>query len=292
MNKIECSIYDDAAALDSLVENRRAKYAEDLVNYAEQIKAAYLQYDSVGGNAYRISGVALSSKAGEALEYYYANPTKELAHIDKIRADHRHLPCAMCGSFHSETLDHIMPKSLDKAFSLYSKNLVPACKCNTDRGDVLFGVLPGERVLHPYFDDCLRDRLITARFTDLDTIPITHVELSVSPAHSQYRAISFHFRSIVLKTGIGDYAARRFNQLCRRPGLIIPSLKSEDPESEVALGQAISDERDRMDELHEAKNNWDSVFLSGLLTAPVISWLYQRMKVPGRRINGALGEYL
>lgn len=292
MNKIECSIYDDAAALDSLLENRRAKYAEDLVGYGEQIKAAYLQYESGGGNAYRISGVALSSEAGKALEYYYANPTKELAYIDKIRAEHRHLPCAMCGSFHSETLDHIMPKSLDKAFSIYSKNLVPACKCNTDRGDVLFGVLPGERVLHPYFDGCLRERLISTRFTDLDTIPITHVELSISLEHPHYRAISFHFRSIVLKTGIRDHAARRFNQLCRKPGLVIPPFARENPESEIALEQAILDERNRMDDLHEGKNNWESVFLSGLLAAPVIAWLYRRMTLPGRRINGALVEYL
>jgi len=36
---------------------------------------------------------------------------------------------------------------------------VPACKCNSKRSTLLIGPNPGERILHPYYDDVLGERL-------------------------------------------------------------------------------------------------------------------------------------
>lgn len=75
------------------------------------------------------------------------------------------LPCPMCGSLHSGTLDHIFPQSDYPEFAVFSRNLVPACKCNSKRQNDLLGDGQGERILHPYYDVCLGERLLSARCT-------------------------------------------------------------------------------------------------------------------------------
>jgi len=45
------------------------------------------------------------------------------------------------------------------AFAIFGRNLVPACKCNSKRSTLLIGPNPGERILHPYYDDVLGERL-------------------------------------------------------------------------------------------------------------------------------------
>jgi hypothetical protein len=48
------------------------------------------------------------------------------------------------------------------------------------------------------------------------------------------------------------------------------------------------DERNLLDESHGSKNNWESVFITGLLEDAVSTWLYDRMLEPGRLPDGAL----
>ena len=166
MNRLDPPDYfDDAAALDALALNQRLKCYPQLAAQAPAIKAGYVQYVAVNGDAHSVANVVLPDPIKAQLKALYASPSKELPHIDRIREESDANCCPMCGSFHSGTLDHLLPKTDYPVFAIFGRNLVPACKCNSKRTDQLTGA-PNERILHPYFDDVLRERLFVARFED------------------------------------------------------------------------------------------------------------------------------
>lgn len=44
----------------------------------------------------------------------------------------------------------------------------------------------------------------------------------------------------------------------------------------------LEEERASLDELHKGKNNWNSIFISGLLDPPVTAWIAAKLAAPGR----------
>jgi hypothetical protein len=188
---------------------------------------------------------------------------------------------------HRGTLDHYLPKNGYPIFSVFSLNLVPACKCNSKRKETLTGPNPNERLLHPYFDDCLGQRLIKAKFEDLGKVPRVTIVLTVPPTHPDYPAIAFHFREIVQKTALRGYVADRWSNLCRKPSLAVRALERNIGDS-AELQRELQKELNLLDDQYRGKNNWNSVFVSGLLDPTVMEWLLQRLSSAGRQPNAPL----
>ncbi len=287
MNKIPRPTYDDHAALQNLANNPRAGSYPVLQSAVAAILQGYTQYDAAHGNAYTVVPVGVSPAVKTHLKAHYKKPPKDLEHITTLREATEYLTCPMCGSFHRGTLDHLLPQSSHAAFVVFSLNLVPACKCNSKRQEVLTGPNANERILHPYFDDCLAERLIAAHFEDLGPVPRVGLRLLVNNTHPEYTAINFHVSSIVERTAIKGYLRDKWIDLCRKPSLAVRAFK-QNPPTLVALRDALNEELDMLDDRHRGKNNWDSIFVSGLLDPLVSQWIFQQMHANGRLPNDPL----
>lgn len=287
MNKIPRPAFDDRAALQNLANNQKVRSYPHILRAIATIQQGYQQYEGARGNAFAVAPVGIPPAVETYLKAHYKTPPKELKHITTLRNATEHLACPMCGSFHRGTLDHLLPQGGYAAFAVFSLNLVPACKCNSKRQETLIGPNANERILHPYFDDCLAERLFEAHFEDLGPVPRVGLRLCVDNTHPEYAAIAFHFRSIVERTAITGYLRDRWIDLCRKPSLVVRSLKRNAP-TLGALREILEEELDMLDDQHRGKNNWNSTFVAGLLDRNVLLWLFQRMYTPGRLPNGPL----
>lgn len=287
MNKIQLPAYDDAGAFVSLSNNHRLGSYPFLKGLVGSVQASYTQYLGVNGLPALVQNPPVSAAVANFLKGHYKSPPKDLAYITKMRESTEHLTCPMCGSMHSGTLDHYLPKSGFPNFSVFSMNLIPACNCNSKRKETLTGTNAHERVLHPYFDACLGERLVRANFDDLGDVPRVSIVLMISNTHPNYPAISFHVQSIVQKSAIQNYQADRWSSLFRKPGLVIHAFKNN-VATQVEVENILEQERESLDDLHKGKNNWNSIFVSGLLQPPVVTWLTARLSAPDRQPNSAL----
>ncbi|WBO22725.1 hypothetical protein [Sphingomonas abietis] len=287
MKKLAPPTYDDNAALDSLGSNKRLDSYPRLLHHLPKLKAGYAHYVAANGNVSAVQPVTISKVTARFLRGYYGSPPAALSYITTMREESDSNTCPMCGSLHSGTLDHVMDKDSHPAFSVFTQNLVPACKCNSKRLKPLVGANPGERILHPYFDTVLAQRIVAARFTDLGPVPHVETRIVLDATDPHYAATIFHHNSVVMRTSIHGYLARNWAAMLRRPALAVPDLK-RDPISRNEMVAMIQNERDRTDDARESRNNWDSVYLSGLLDDDVIDWLYQQIGRPGRRPGGPL----
>lgn len=287
MNKITRPKCNDNEVLSLLANNHRVHSYPKLLNALQEILRCYQQYIKACGNPFNFVAVTISSEVEDILRSHYKRPTKELKHISILRKNTEHLTCPMCGSLHSGTLDHIFPSSQYAMFAIFSLNLVPACKCNSIRQDLMIGMNAKERVLHPYFDKCLSERLVVASFEDLGSVPLIKLRLCVDNTHPEFNAIAFHVKGIVERTGIINYLLAQWVKLCRKPSLVVRSLK-DNPSSIFELRKILNEELQTLDETHQGKNNWNSIFVAGLLDEKVLSWLMQQILKAGRLPNGAL----
>lgn len=281
MNFLEAPEVDDEAVLEALAANELLGSYPQLQAHVERILQGYGQYADVRGNCFSVANVLLPPEIENYLRAHFADPPNDLRYVTTLRMDTDFALCPMCGSLHSGSLDHLLPKQQYAAFAMFSKNLVPACKCNSRRGNTYRGAAAGERVLHPYFDACLADRLVKARFEDLGPVPKVDVELCVDVGHPNYPAIAFHFQKIVRGSRINGYLSDRWMRFCRKPRAIVRNLHPV-PASVEGLAAILQDDLELTDEARGGKNNWDSIFTTGLLAPPVLAWLYEKLSVPGR----------
>lgn len=288
MNRVDpTEDFDDAAALDALALNTRLACYPQLAAQIPALKAGYLQYVAARGNAHAIANVALPDPIATQLKSLYASPSKELPHIARMRAESDANCCPMCGSFHSGTLDHLLPKSDFPAFAIFGKNLVPACKCNSKRSTLLIGPNPGERVLHPYFDDILGQRLIVARFDDPGVVPRITLRPFLDAHDPNFTAVRFHLSNIVERTSILRYLSTSWIAMLRRPSLAAAELRQA-PATRQELADILTGELDRQDDTHGSKNNWRSVFIAGLLDDDILNWLFAAFARPDWKPDGSL----
>jgi hypothetical protein len=276
VNKLQLPAYDDSAAFDNLSKNQLLGSYPKLQTLVGCVQAGYAQYEAVNGIPSLVENHPISAEAAAFLKKHYASPPADLAYITEMRESTKHLICPMCGSMHSGTLDHYLPKNGYPIFSVFSKNLVPACNCNSKRKETIFGANPGERVLHPYFDDCLGDRLVSARFEDLGEVPKVSLVLLISNTHPLHPAIAFHVRSIVQRSAIVKYLADRWSSLYLRPSRVVRAF-ANNISTQDEVRALLEEERDALDDLHKGKNNWNSIFISGLLDTPVTNWITAKL---------------
>jgi hypothetical protein len=278
---IEGESIDDYAILFKLARNYRLSVFPLLLNEEATIAGAYTKYLAANGNAQLIS--AVNPGCGNALKSLYestyrkATP-KDLQPLKKYRKQSLDLVCPMCGSSGTPTLDHVLPQSKFPEFAIFSLNLVPACNCNSLRQDKTTGA-HGERVLHPYFDAILSKRLLRMDAVPPLENPELRLVILLDEGDPMLKAVKFHVKNVVMKTAILDRLIKRWAQLIREPVLVLPTL----PSGPVAIGDlemAIDDELNRLDVLHESKNNWESIFIAGLKEPGVLQFLLGRVNSP------------
>lgn len=279
MNYCPVPDVDDLAVLFAHARNRRLKSFPQLLEVEATLIAAYGVYIANDGNAHNIPTAALSVAASKHLRDDYDGAPASVGFITKMRKEMAHKVCAMCGSFGSETLDHLLPRATFPEFSVFSRNLVPACPCNTIRSDVVVGETPDKRVLHPYFDQCLGLRLLTATFEPPYDAPKIEYRVSVDLDHPNRQAIEFHVETVVRRTAIRGHLADRWATLWRSPRTLLPQLPTGLVNA-LQLENSINSELGRLDDLHQSRNNWDSIFMSGLRDQNVRAWLLTQVNSP------------
>jgi hypothetical protein len=292
MNKVDLPNIgiDEAQNLRAIANNRRLGSYPRLVPAVDNIVARYGAYmQGAGFVAPAPPPGAVTDDQADLLGRLFTKPPKALGHITDLRRTTRHRSCPMCGSFLSGTLDHLLPRNSHPEFSVFTPNLVHACDCNSKRGSVYAGAVAGERVLHPYFDQCLSQRLIVAGFDDLGLVP--RVSLRLTPeaiASPHFVAIRFHVENVVKRTAITTYLGGQWADLCRQPSIVLRFL--ENPvQSLEDLRSKLERELDLLDRARGgARNNWNSIFAAGLLELHVLTWLFDRTQEPGRSPNDPL----
>lgn len=287
MNRLPMPEVDDAAAFVALSNNVHLKSYPHLQGSVAAIHQSYIRYTQAKGDGNAIVALALDKDTTAFLKDHYASPPGNLAFIKTLRRSSEINVCPLCGSLGSGQLDHLLPKATFPSFTVYSRNLVPACRCNGRKSTTVVGAQHGERILHPYFDACLSRRLLAARFEDHGATPRISLRLFTRDADPATPAIKFHVKNVVQKMPVLGHLAKRWTSLCRRPPVAVPALASI-PASSAQLRHWLGKERDRFDCFHESKNNWESVFVTGLMERPTLEWLFARLAQPGRDPESAI----
>lgn len=276
----------DGMMLRALSRSVKAGSHPELKSWCASISVAYHDYLSKAGCANSIAPITLSEGLGKKLIAHYSHPPKSHSFIPIFREETAALTCTMCGSTSCGTLDHVLPKEHFPEFSLYSRNLVPACQCNSKRGSHYKGA-NGARVLHPYFDPILSQRLVGCEFKDHGKAPSIKIINLLAATHPQHSSVQFHIESVLLKTHIKRALRRDWAKLLRKPSLLIRDLRRT-PGTHLELKQVLEAELATLDDSYDSYNNWSSIFVMGLLQPHTLQWLFEKMTRPGRMPDGSL----
>ncbi len=154
--KLAVPVINDTALMDTYIEERNQPNRTYFENYKDSWNERYEEYIINHGNP---SSIAFSNvEAVDKTKFInlYKSPTGTIESdiIDKIE-DHDLSYCPFCsGMGVPDTLDHFLPKDDYPEYSIFSKNLIPACdSCNRlkstktvdDNGEKMF--------FHPYYDN-------------------------------------------------------------------------------------------------------------------------------------------
>lgn len=281
MRKLPLPTFNDASAIDALAANRKLKSYPLIKAHVDNIKAGYIQYHGAAGDADTVADVPIPEPEASWLRKHYKKPPKALAELKAMREKYLALPCSMCGSLHAHTLDHVFPKDNHPAFAVFTRNLVPACDCNVKKGTALRGRVAGARIFHPYYDECLNERLFSAKITDPGPTIKVDIQVMLDPLHPSHAAAEFHLNSIIRKTGVSNWMGDQWVKLLRHPPSIIGTFNFI-PANEQSVCQALTVHRGHRDRAHQSPNNWESMFVHGLLDPPITAWLFQRLAANGR----------
>jgi len=90
-----------------------------------------------------------------------------------------------------------------------------------------------------------------------------------------------------MRTAVKGYLTDRWSDLIRKPSLVIRDLK-KNPATMAELTSLLKNERLLLDQTHKSRNNWNSIFISGLLDIKVKKWLFEALNAPGRKPGKSL----
>lgn len=269
MKKLSPIVFDDIAALDNMASNKKLKSFGKLNKEKQKILDAYRVYINSQGNGIGFSKTNLSHILNQhMLDHYNSAPTIIKKAILTIRNSLSPDVCPMCGNLGSGgQADHIFPKADFQEFAIFTKNLVPSCKCNNLRGSSFTGT-GSERVLHPYFDSILKERLIVTKFHNLPTMLAAETQVAdliiLEQNDEIIDAVKFHIENIVKKTAILDSLRKTYGKFLRKPQTFIFNILNT-PININELRQNIQQLVESYDEEYETPNNWKSILFSGML---------------------------
>lgn len=272
---------DDQNILTLIANNATLASYPMLRNRLRRLLARYEAYVRAGGNPWDLTVLPQSTLAEElktALRNHYDSPPVLLDFLETVR--HRGSPdvCPMCGSLKSGTLDHVFPKSKYPELSIFSRNLVPACDCNTKRGDRFKGSRRYQRVLHPYFDAELTRRLIRAAITQsLDGFVKPRIDLAICVRSSNriYSAVKFHLENVLQRTDIIPYLEGFWLKILRNPEDYLRLPKGRFTQGE--FDGAVTRQLESLDRRRSTPNNWESMLFAGLAVNPTAKRFLKRL---------------
>ena len=267
MKRIDPPAIDDIEELQLLANNEGLGSYPGLMNEYIRFRSQYNEYSKSGGNPWNITPLTISGDLKRALRTHYGSPPKgRLQFLKKYRRGLSPTLCPMCGGLGNGTLDHYLPKEDYPEYSFFSKNLVPACNCNSLRGATVKGEAYPARVIHPYYDDFLADRLYQAVFQGEFSAPSISIEV-IDKNHSKFDILKFHLDEVINNDATQGWFEKYWSDLSQRPhdklGLVLP-LSSQDL-SGADLKVSLERYRNHMDKDHDTPNNWFSIFYTGLM---------------------------
>ncbi|MBY5523567.1 HNH endonuclease [Rhizobium leguminosarum] len=167
--------------------------------YSATWSQAYRNYDSVNGDPWRIAPVGFAEEEAKKQHALFKSRSGRGGPIGRIRSRGGLKCCPMCGSPMTGSLDHYLPKEVYPEFSIYSKNLVPACPaCNSGtKGLTYHGKEPSERFLHPYFDKMASAPIWRVVVKPPFAAPAFEAEVLPDLPPSQQAQIAFHLAHIL-----------------------------------------------------------------------------------------------
>ncbi|HDR8922022.1 TPA: hypothetical protein QDA90_001483 [Burkholderia vietnamiensis] len=257
---------NDAENLDELSQNERLTSYPLLGQQVNAMKQRYIEYVAGRGDPWNVADpLTLPNALVDALKSHYTSPPKCLGFLAELRESGSPDVCAMCGSLKAGTLDHVLPKDIYPEFAIFAPNLVPACDCNSKRGTRYRGLNRGERTLHPYFDDVLRQRLVYVGFSGDFNSPLATIE-AIGPGLSeeQLLALRFHIDSVLERSSLLVWASGKWASLCRDPEAFLQDLpRGEITADDVRIG--MEKRLNGADREHRTPNNWYSMLFYGVL---------------------------
>lgn len=285
MNKIKRPTFKESKAVRELTSNGRLKNHTDLTGRENDILIAYKEYIKTCGCPNLINYTKLGEALETALKYYYEHPPKSHKEIDLMRSKSVNSLCPMCGSMHRGSLDHILPKTIYPEFSLFTRNLVPACKCNQSKGTTSSS--NGTRILHPYYDEILKDRLLIAKIKNYSASPLIDVVTNIPQHHPSHANVNYHLDEVVKKNDIVGYLNEQWESFYLFPESIIRNLTPQIT-SPLTIAKMLKNEIELLDFKHKGKNNWNSIFITGLYNKQAIQWIITELQSPLRDVRGRI----
>lgn len=267
MKKLPVPAVDDTLKITATSQSARLHRTSypHLRNELQAILNGYLDYDSNYGNALSVASVNINNTLKTALKKHYSSPPSDLKFIDELRASSPNV-CPMCGSLKTGTLDHLFPKDDYPWFAVYSKNLVPACDCNSKRGTNLKDGT--KRILHPYYDLFLNQRLLSCQILADPVLPKFKVDIVyVDPTHTEIESIKFHVEKIVLPSGLLNWIGGEWEVAAESPSSKFHTLPLSNIASIADFRRHLEGALTRHDNSYGSPNNWFSIFTHGVLNS-------------------------
>jgi hypothetical protein len=279
MKNIPVPKVDDTLATTELSNNQRLNETSYpyLKNELPQILAAYHDYEMQNGNALNVNPLVISGSLKTGILKNYNSRPRPLNYIELIRKSSPRV-CPMCGSLKSFSVDHLMPKEDYPEFSIYSKNLVPACDCNFKRGRTTSDRVRNVRVLHPYFDHCLSQRQLSCVISPALQFPRAKIEIvCITPQGPLFGSVEYHLEEIVKPSGLQVWLEEQWEILCLTPSDLIQTLPLAVLPNIADFLICVRDALARNDNSLGTPNNWISIFLHGISESPDVSqWLFDQ----------------
>lgn len=267
MKKINPPLVDDIMELHLLAKNKNLKSHPELLNQYDQFRSKYKEYIDNAGNPWSVNKLPINRQFKGELHRHYNHPPKgRLNFIKEYRRNLSPTICPMCGGFGNGTLDHYLPKDSYPEYSFFSKNIIPACNCNSLRGTAVKGLASPSRAIHPYFDDFLSDRLYQAVFSGQFYAPCISIEI-IDNSHPQRDILKFHLDEIISNPGTQGWFEKYWSDLSLRPHDILELVLPDDQQNLTGATLKISIEkyRNSKDKEYQTPNNWFSIFYTGLM---------------------------
>jgi hypothetical protein len=262
MRKLAVPITNDEAVLDQLLRSH-GKKAGLIRQHRDEMTGQYGDYVAARGDPWLLGGLAPIGSAEEqgAMIDLYKSKTPALGFIAELR-DGTRGPCPMCGSGATGTLDHYLPKSSYAQFSFFSRNLIPCCaKCNSLRQDSVRGIAVDERAVHPYFDDFLDQRVMTATFQ----APWVTPKVNLVPFNVQGQAlltVQWHIDNVIKPAGVVKDIIYWWGNLYRDPESVLRGATDI-----YTARENVRSYQRGVEVLGGSRNCWYSTFLHGLAAA-------------------------
>lgn len=269
MKKIDPPLVNDIEELRLLSLNTSLKDNQLLEVNRNELLLQYASYERYQGSPWEIDTIELEADLVVRVKSLYKKPpVHQLQFIAKYRDNLSPDVCPMCGGLGKGTLDHYLPKDDYPDFTIFSKNLVPACDCNLKRNTTVKGKTEPERVIHPYYDTFIKQRVYKAKLSGSFESPEISMVL-VDASHEQRAVLKFHLEAVIINNKILNWLDKRWSAMFTKPHkLLKPHLPSRQVNGED-VREAIVEKLDLSDEEYDTPNNWWSFFYAGLLDCDV-----------------------